>query len=189
MSKTLLRERRYNYPPTLRKAPLHPHDLDSKIAKLLEKWYLARLAYIQYELPGSAMIDVEFDNLQQILVSMPELRRLDAKKNRVGLNYEDNQQWNMLYGRVIRLFGQEHERLAEQRRALRIPLRIKVNYEVEHEKFHSMSHDISVSGIAVDFTHVTPLNAIAKMQLGIQFTTFLGLWKKKFIPKWVFPTF
>ena len=128
------------------------------------------------------MIDVDFDNLQQILISMPELRRLDGKKNRVGLDYEDNQRWTMLYGRVIRLFGKEHEELAEQRRTLRIPLRIKVDYEVDREKFHSMSHDISVNGIALGFTHVIPLNAVAKMEIGIQFTTFLGLWKKKFVP-------
>ena len=128
------------------------------------------------------MIDVDFDNLQQILISMPELRRLDAKKNRVGLDYEGNQRWNMLYGRVIRPFGQQHEGLAEQRRTLRNPLRIKVDYEVDHEKFHSMSYDISISGIANDFTHVIPLNAVAKMKIGIQFTTFLGLWKKKYVP-------
>jgi len=110
------------------------------------------------------------------------LRRLDTQKNRVGLNSEDNQRWVMLYGRIIRLFGQHHEGLAEQRRTLRVPLRVKVDYEVDKEKFHSMSHDISINGIAVDFKHVIPLNALATMQIGIQFTTFLGLWKKKFIP-------
>jgi len=128
------------------------------------------------------MIDLDLDNLQKILVSMPELRKLDGRKNRTGLTTTENQRWSMLYGRIIRLFGQQHESLAEQRRTLRIPLRVKVDYEFNHEKFHSMSHDISINGIAVDFTHIIPLDAVAHMKIGVQFTTFLGLWKKKFIP-------
>lgn len=128
------------------------------------------------------MIDSEFDNLQDILLSMPELRQLDTQKNSIGLTRSEHERWMMLYRRMIRLFGEQFEELAEQRRSLRIPMRVKVDFDIQNEKFHSMSHDISINGIAIDFTHVIPLGAIAKMNVGIEFPTFFGLWRKKHIP-------
>ncbi len=116
------------------------------------------------------------------MISVPELRQLEARKNSIGLTEQERERWSILYENIIRLFGQEHAGLAQQRAAFRIPIRLKVDYQINQEKFYSMSHDISINGIAVDFTHVIPLDAIAQMQLGIQFSTFLGLWKKKHIP-------
>ena len=124
------------------------------------------------------MTDISPDILHEIQATLPELRKLDTRKNIGPLPPEEVQRWSMLYARVLELFGQKYEALGEQRRALRLPFRVKVNYIIDSEHFHAMSHDISMSGIAVDFSRAISLNAPARMEIGIGSSRFLGLWKR-----------
>ena len=58
---------------------------------------------------------------------LDDLRTLEAKKSQGQLSETDLQEWQNLYKLVVPLYGQRHQQLIEQRRALRIPYRLKLD--------------------------------------------------------------
>jgi len=78
---------------------------------------------------------------------LDDLRALEAKKSQGQLSETDLQEWQNLYKLVVPLYGQRHQQLIEQRRALRIPYRLKLDVVNQSgENFHAMSVDISSTG-------------------------------------------
>ena len=95
---------------------------------------------------------------------LDDLRTLEAKKSQGELSETDLQEWQNLYKLVVPLYGQRHQQLIEQRRALRIPYRLKLDVVNQSgENFHAMSVDISSTGFAL--TYIERMKADERVQL------------------------
>ena len=95
---------------------------------------------------------------------LDDLRTLEAKKSQGQLSETDLQEWQNLYKLVVPLYGQRHQQLIEQRRALRIPYRLKLDVVNQSgENFHAMSVDISSTGFAL--TYIERMKADERVQL------------------------
>ena len=89
---------------------------------------------------------------------LDDLQRLEAQKSLGALDDASLREWQELYKLVVPLYGQRHQELVEQRRALRIPFRLKLDVvNASGENFHAMSVDVSSTGFAltsVSYTHL-----------------------------------
>lgn len=95
---------------------------------------------------------------------LDDLQRLETQKSQGQLDDQALKEWQELYKLVVPLYGQRHQELVEQRRALRIPFRLKLDVvNTSGENFHAMSVDISRTGFAL--TYIERLNINERVQL------------------------
>lgn len=95
---------------------------------------------------------------------LEDLQRLEAQKSQGTLEEADLKEWQELYKLVVPLYGQRHQELVDQRRALRIPYRLKLDVVNQSgENFHAMSVDISSTGFAL--TYIGRLDIDERVQL------------------------
>jgi len=119
------------------------------------------------------------EKLYKIQASLPEFRALDTIRNRKGLSTNDKQQWSRLYAELLTLFDAAPDFQEESRKSLRLPIRMRVNFSINREQFFTMSHDLSVHGISVNCHHSVPLATLASVEIGIQSSRLLGLWRSR----------
>lgn len=111
---------------------------------------------------------------------LEDLQRLEAQKSQGTLEEADLKEWQELYKLVVPLYGQRHQELVDQRRALRIPYRLKLDVVNQSgENFHAMSVDISSTGFAL--TYIGRLDIDERVQLK---TTLPPMhWWQRFRPR------
>ena len=95
---------------------------------------------------------------------LDQLKKLEAQKSAGTLTDDSLREWQGLYRLVLPLYGQRHQDLVEQRRALRIPFRLKLDVVNQAgENFHAMSVDVSSTGFAL--TYIERLEIDERVQL------------------------
>ena len=121
------------------------------------------------------MTELNREQIERIEQELPLLKELNRRKTKTHLSEEEEARWLQLYLGILSLFGSRHAGLLEQRNSMRVPCRMRVDLEVGTERFYAMSYDMSLQGLAIEFSDHIHKDAKVSMTIHPSRRHFLGL--------------
>ena len=115
---------------------------------------------------------IQIERLEQ---ELPLLKDLNRRKTSTHLSEEEEARWLQLYLGILSLFGTRHAGLLEQRNSMRVPCRVRVDLELNQERFYAMSYDMSLQGLAIEFSDHIQEAANVSMTIHLSRRRLLGL--------------
>ena len=121
------------------------------------------------------MTELKRIQIERLEHELPLLKELNRRKTRTHLSEEEEARWLQLYLGILSLFGSRHAGLLEQRNSMRVPCRFRVDLKVDQERFYAMSYDMSLQGLAIEFSDHIHEDAKLSMTIHLSRRRLLGL--------------